>query len=155
AVTTADTAQYVREIARYCCYYMVRYTLSFINPTIRSHGDPARKKCYFHFKEYKPDIRASMDSGSICDDCRNQLDNPPPGVHRLSANESIALRKMMEYVSGDLPHAIVMKGGGVKGLAFAGALRELEQYYYFDRHVGVSAGAIAAVLLAADYTPQE
>ena len=48
-----------------------------------------------------------------------------------------------------------MKGGGVKGLAFAGALLELEKYFWFDRHVGISAGAIAAVLLAATYAPSE
>src|SRR5262249_5036222 len=66
-----------------------------------------------------------------------------------------ALKKMRDFVSGDLPHALVMKGGGVKGLAFAGALMELEKYFRFDRHVGTSAGAIAAVLLAAGYTPSE
>lgn len=58
-------------------------------------------------------------------------------------------------MSGDYPHAIVMKGGGVKGLAFAAALVELEKHFWFDRHVGVSAGAIAAVLLAAGYLPTE
>src|SRR6266480_3907700 len=56
-VTTANTAQYVREISRYCCYYLVRYALSFINPHIRSHDYDARKRCYFHRKLYKPDIR--------------------------------------------------------------------------------------------------
>jgi predicted acylesterase/phospholipase RssA len=156
-VTTANTAQYVREITRYYCYYLVRYTLSFINPHISAHGDEARKACYFHQKIYKPDIRASMDSGSICDQCRSQLDNPPDSglAHRPSAGENKALEKMLAYVSGDLPRAIIMKGGGVKGLAFAGALLELEKYYWFDRHVGTSAGAIAAVLLAASYTPEE
>lgn len=52
---------------------------------------------------------------------------------------------MTEFVSGDLPYAIVMEGGGVKGLAFVGALMEIEEHFYFDRHVGISAGAIAAV----------
>jgi predicted acylesterase/phospholipase RssA len=42
-----------------------------------------------------------------------------------------------------------MKGGGVKGLAFAGAIQELEKYYRFDTFVGTSAGAVAAALLAA------
>lgn len=43
----------------------------------------------------------------------------------------------------------------MKGLAFAGALLELEEYFWFNRHVGTSAGAIAAILLAAGYTPAE
>jgi predicted acylesterase/phospholipase RssA len=157
-VTTHNAAQYVKEITRYCCYYLVRYALSFINPHIQAHEDEARKKCYFHFKRRKLEIRESMDSGDICDKCRARLDTPADddrASHRLSVEEREALRKMLAYVSGALPYAIVMKGGGVKGLAFAGALLELENYYWFDRHVGTSAGAIAAVLLAASYTPGE
>ncbi len=41
-----------------------------------------------------------------------------------------------------------MKGGGVKGLAFAGAMRELECFVDFQCYVGTSAGAIAAALFA-------
>lgn len=52
-------------------------------------------------------------------------------------------------------HALVMKGGGIKGLAYVGALKELEKYYEFDWFVGTSAGAITAVLLAAGYTTEE
>ncbi len=53
------------------------------------------------------------------------------------------------------PRALILKGGGVKGLAFAGAVRELEEFLPFDIFVGTSAGAIAAVLLAAGYTGKE
>jgi len=52
-------------------------------------------------------------------------------------------------------YALVMKGGGVKGLAYIGALKELEKYYRFHWFVGTSAGAIAAVLLAVGYTTNE
>jgi predicted acylesterase/phospholipase RssA len=45
--------------------------------------------------------------------------------------------------------ALILKGGGVKGLAFAGAVRELQAVYDFQGFVGTSAGAIAAALLAA------
>lgn len=48
-----------------------------------------------------------------------------------------------------------MKGGGIKGLAYVGALKELQKYYEFDWFVGTSAGAITAVLLAAGYTTEE
>nr|WP_249157348.1 patatin-like phospholipase family protein [Bradyrhizobium diazoefficiens] len=44
---------------------------------------------------------------------------------------------------------LVMKGGGVKGLAFAGAIQQLERFYEFHTFVGTSAGAIGAALLAA------
>ncbi|HZI58424.1 MAG TPA: patatin-like phospholipase family protein [Verrucomicrobiae bacterium] len=98
-----------------------------------------------------------MDTGSICDKCQEQLDNPPDGgiARKLSLDEREALLKMRQVVSGDYPRALVMKGGGVKGLAFAGALLELERYYWFDRHVGTSAGAIAAALLAGGFAPNE
>jgi predicted acylesterase/phospholipase RssA len=155
-VTVQDAGLYVKEINRFYCYYLVRYALSFVNPSIRSHTDPGLESCYFHKKIRKAEIRASMDSGCICDRCRLQLENPPPGAaQRLSVEEIAALDKMRSYVSGQLPFSLVMKGGGVKGLAFAGVLSELESHFYFDRHVGTSAGAIAAVLLSASYKPSE
>jgi predicted acylesterase/phospholipase RssA len=156
-VTVHDSGQYVKEEKRYCSYYMVRYALSFVNPSIKSHNDPTRASCYFHKKLYKPDIRLSMDTGEICDECAHKLDNPPvDGVSKvLSADERAALSTMRAVVSGDNPFAIIMKGGGVKGLAFASALIELEKHFWFDRHVGTSAGAITAVLLAASYSPSE
>lgn len=156
-VTTAGTAQYVKEDERYCRYYMVRYALSFVNWTIKAHHDEARKDCYFNFKGDKREIIRALDTGHICDPCMAQLDNPPVGstVHRLTDDERVALLQMRQLVAGDYPYSIVMKGGGVKGLALAGALVELGNFYSFNRHVGTSAGAIAAVLLAADYKPGE
>jgi predicted acylesterase/phospholipase RssA len=53
------------------------------------------------------------------------------------------------------PLALVMKGGGAKGLAYVGALEVLEEVYDFNWYIGTSAGAIAAVLLAAGYSPEE
>jgi predicted acylesterase/phospholipase RssA len=158
AVVTLDgCTQYVRDARRYCAYYMVRYSLSFINPLIKAHESQDKRDCYFHKKVFKPDIRASMDSGRICDNCMKQIDNPadPKICKILSYDERRALEKMRAVVSGDHPYALVMKGGGVKGLAFAGALLELEKYFSFDLHVGTSAGAITAVLLAANYSPSE
>lgn len=47
---------------------------------------------------------------------------------------------------------LVFKGGGAKGMAFVGALQEFERRGHTSRRiVGTSAGAIAAVLLAAGY----
>jgi len=51
---------------------------------------------------------------------------------------------------------IAFEGGGMKGVAFAGALEVLhEQGYQWGRLVGTSAGAVAAVLCAAGYEPNE
>ncbi|MFK8008568.1 MAG: patatin-like phospholipase family protein [Saprospiraceae bacterium] len=52
-------------------------------------------------------------------------------------------------------HVLIMKGGGIKGLAYVGALKELYKYYNFNWFAGTSAGAIAAVLLASGYTTDE
>lgn len=141
--------QFVSDPKRDLAYYMVRYALSFVKPDLRSHNDPARKDCYFHKKLYKPDIKASMYSGKICDSCMAELDKC------TSPQERLALNALREVVSGQYPYALIMKGGGIKGLAFAGALLELEKYFSFDIFAGASAGAIASVLLAAGYKPVE
>jgi predicted acylesterase/phospholipase RssA len=48
-----------------------------------------------------------------------------------------------------------MKGGGIKGLAYVGALEVLLEHYKFRWFVGTSAGAIAAALLGAGYSVSE
>lgn len=51
---------------------------------------------------------------------------------------------------------LVFKGGGAKGMAFVGALREFERRGLHSRRlVGTSAGAITASLLAAGYDSQQ
>lgn len=52
-------------------------------------------------------------------------------------------------------YALVMKGGGVKGLALAAAAEVLENHYTFATFAGTSAGAIAAGLMAAGYKARE
>lgn len=53
------------------------------------------------------------------------------------------------------PTAVIMKGGGIKGLAYVGAVDQLANRYEFDWYIGTSAGAIVAVLLGAGYSPDE
>lgn len=50
----------------------------------------------------------------------------------------------------------VFEGGGIKGIALAGAAAALlDSGYRFERVAGTSAGALAASLIAADYTADE
>lgn len=57
----------------------------------------------------------------------------------------------MDYSTG-----IVFSGGGVRGFAHAGVLKALEEYGIFpDVLSGVSAGAMAGVLYADGYSPDE
>lgn len=51
-----------------------------------------------------------------------------------------------------VPKKLIMKGGGILGLAYASAIQELEHYYKFDTFVGTSAGAIVACLLGAGHS---
>lgn len=156
-VTRSDTAQYVKDDVRYFQYYMVRYALSFVNCLVKTHEDEIRKDCYFHFKRDKREIIHSMNVARICDQCMAILDNPPEDspARRLTDDERSALEKIRNYVAGGYPYSVIMKGGGVKGLAIAGAMVELGKHFSFNRHVGTSAGAIAAVLLAAQFKPAE
>lgn len=147
--TVVDFNQFVNDIVRFCRYYLVRYAVSFLEPSIKSHDDPNRKECIFHKKMNKNEIRNSLDSGYICQYCYDQL-RP-----RLNAEISNSIKEMLLLVSNQHPYSIVIKGGGVKGLAFAGALLELENYFSFDTFAGTSAGAIAAVLMGAGYSPKE
>jgi predicted acylesterase/phospholipase RssA len=48
-----------------------------------------------------------------------------------------------------------MKGGGIKGLAYVGAIEELEKHFKFTWYAGTSAGAISAILLASGYNYKE
>lgn len=67
----------------------------------------------------------------------------------ISANISAQDRKIKN---------LVFEGGGIRGLAYAGALMELEERNLLDsvqRVAGTSAGAIAATLYAVGYQPQE
>jgi NTE family protein len=50
----------------------------------------------------------------------------------------------------------VFEGGGVKGIAFVGALQAFEEAgYHWQNIAGTSAGAVASALIAAGYTAAE
>jgi NTE family protein len=53
------------------------------------------------------------------------------------------------------PADLVLQGGGVKGIALAGAVEVLLRRYEVRRVAGTSAGAVLAALLAAGYTGHE
>jgi len=146
-VTVHDQGRFVADTVRYIRYYLVRHTLSFVAPTLVGHKDT--RGCFFDRKEYKHDINASLKSGGLCKPHEQELQ---PYLTRHSKDALALLRKR---VAGDLPYALVMKGGGVKGLALVGALEVLADRLSFDEFAGTSAGAIAAVLLAAGYSPTE
>ena len=55
-------------------------------------------------------------------------------------------------------NTLVFKGGGIKGLAYLGAVHELSKHAplsQFDQFVGTSAGAITAMLLSFRYSIEQ
>jgi predicted nucleotide-binding protein len=73
-VTTRDWERYFAppSLSVYLMYYFIRYAISFICPEIRSHEDT--RNCFFDKKINKPDIKLSMASGRICDNCRTVIE---------------------------------------------------------------------------------
>jgi len=66
-----------------------------------------------------------------------------------------AIFKFKEVPKSMKYSALVMKGGGIKGIAYIGALEELEKFYNFNWYAGTSAGAITAILLGAGYSVKD
>jgi predicted acylesterase/phospholipase RssA/CheY-like chemotaxis protein len=69
--------------------------------------------------------------------------------------EYIHNNKIHKSNSSDNDLALIMKGGGIKGLAYVGAIEELEKHFKFSWYAGTSAGAISAILLASGYNYKE
>lgn len=76
------------------------------------------------------------------------------------------IKKKVEYINCNNLHqntpyqnanefALIMKGGGIKGLAYVGAIEVLQKHFKFTWFAGTSAGAISAILLASGYNYEE
>ncbi|QXP79102.1 MULTISPECIES: patatin-like phospholipase family protein [Winogradskyella] len=74
-------------------------------------------------------------------------------IEYISSNKNVDLIADIEDKNNDF--VLIMKGGGIKGLAYVGALEELTKYYEFNWYAGTSAGAISAILLGAGYNHDE
>jgi Patatin-like phospholipase len=147
--TTHGSDQFVHDVVRFCRYYFTNAAIRFFEPDIRNHGET--RDCIFDKKIYKKDLILSLNSGRICEECSAVIAKGD----KLNLDVKEAISELLQVVSNQHPVAIVMKGGGVKGLALAGALLELEKYFSFNCFAGTAGGAVAAVLLGAGYKPTE
>ncbi len=80
------------------------------------------------------------------------------GVTAYITKEMMAREAFPPNYAKRPPHHLVLRGGGLKGIAFPAALKELERQGALKevRSVaGTSAGAITATLLAVGWTPDE
>jgi nucleoside phosphorylase len=102
-------------------------------------------------REPDPESSASEIGRTKCDISSKKDDDT-----RVSTSEAtIPLALLLAPDSRREQRVLIMRGGGMKGLALIGALTELFPLYDFKAFVGTSAGAITATLLGAGYLPAE
>jgi len=89
-ITMKDLELFSPSRLRYLCYYLIRYTLSFVNPEIKAHD--TSRGCVFDKKMNKKDLVISLETGHICQECREQL------TQRLSREEYLAIQQMLEVM---------------------------------------------------------
>ncbi|WP_437939183.1 phosphorylase family protein [Sorangium sp. So ce341] len=70
-ISLHDASHFAPNLTSYLRYYLVRFALSFVAPTLRTHKDT--RACFFDRKLYKPDLSKSIASGAICDECRVKI----------------------------------------------------------------------------------
>lgn len=90
-----------------------------------------------------------------CQPCSTYLPDEPNTVCPYEAPAALSSRA--EEVP-DRIRALVLEGGGVKGMAYAGSLAVLDangELAPVERVAGTSAGALTALLVALGYTPPE
>jgi predicted acylesterase/phospholipase RssA len=93
----------------------------------------------------------ALEVGGLCKSCRLTINESK----NYNADIGTSTAKLQKVLSDKYPFSLILKGGGVKGIAFAGALEELNDHFFFNAFAGTSAGALAAVLLGAGYTSSE
>jgi hypothetical protein len=79
--TLHNHERFVESRRAFISYYLIRYSLSFVAPKLKSHKDT--KACFYDFKENKNDLKESLATGELCDDCRKLLqDHFTPEIHK-------------------------------------------------------------------------
>ena len=156
-ITVKHFQQYVASRKSYLAFFLVRFAISFIAPGRYSHLD--EQSCIFHKRIDRTELVTALYRGAVCDGCRKAF------AEKMNASASQAIARMLADLRIGLPaegsteardrRALVLKGGGVKGLALVGALLELERWFEFDEFAGTSAGSILAALLALGCSPSD
>lgn len=109
-VTTYDWEEHFAppSLAVHLAYYFIRFTMSFICPEIKSHEET--RECFFDKKISKADIKLSMKSGKICDNCRSIFEKSIDGhtynsltkliqfLKNKSTDEKIPLKKPSVFI---------------------------------------------------------
>lgn len=129
-ITTAevpDTIVPVDRMIAYYIYYFARYSLSFLSPHHRNHEDS--RGCIFDRKVNKTDIKSSMRSNALCDECRRHLVS---GDGRLSPRQFAALDRLFALAGRILTDGFehdgrprIFIGSSSEGINIANKVQEL------------------------------
>lgn len=107
-ITLHDHQSFTESAQLYVCYYLIRYALSFVCPTLKNHNDT--RNCFFDRKLYKPDLKLSMDSGGFCPECNAQLWNAFNEEINIAIQKMIGLMKALRADSEESLPAASLRG---------------------------------------------
>ena len=80
----------------FLCYYFIRYTLNFIAPHIRTHGEDKTRFCFFHNKFEKTDIIECIKECRMCQACEKQIEDSMNPEIRESLDAACTMIKKLE-----------------------------------------------------------
>ena len=107
-ITLYDHQVFTDSAQLYLCYYLIRYALSFVCPSLKNHDDT--RNCFFDRKRYKPDLKLSMDSGGFCPECNAELWKVFNEEINVAIQKMIGLMKSLRADSEESLPATALRG---------------------------------------------
>jgi len=120
-ITLRDHLKFADSFRPFLCYYLIRYSLSFVCPALKSHLET--HDCFFDFKLNKKDLEKSLHSGTICGVCRQKLEKAFNSQARDAIASMITAMRSQHKDSREILHAESLKGSTQIGII---AVREDE-----------------------------
>jgi len=94
-ITVDDHDRYFPNMKSYLLYFIIRQTISILNPELRTHLETP--ECYLHAKINKNDIKISAKVGKLCSSCHEKLST------KCNPKTLVAIEKMMQLVTKMMP----------------------------------------------------
>ncbi|MBZ5531326.1 MAG: hypothetical protein LAO20_07840 [Acidobacteriia bacterium] len=127
-VTLHDHQRFADSYRSYLSYYFIRYALSFVCPSLKSHSEA--RGCFFDFKGNKPDLKKSLESGAFCAKCMAILAKSLNAEIKVAIDKMIAAMKSLQANSEADLDATALKGQIDIGIV---TVREDEFDHMLDR----------------------
>ena len=138
--TTADVVEVIIQPHQLTAYFLYEFAVHSLAMVVggREHHQE-RRGCIFDFKAIKNDILISMESGLLCDECKEWL---LTNGHQLSPKQLLAIetllaetsRMLKPALSASAPKPRIFLGSSTEGLSVA---REIQAELQHDYHVEI------------------